>query len=122
MPTESNPFSVRRPRHEALQDSACAVWVERIGRDPGAKHEATLVDVSRLGLQVSLAAPLEADEPLAIHIRHSQAGLSVALAARARWQRQTPDGRWAVGCVFDRAIDPVVLGELFLCGVLSTQA
>jgi hypothetical protein len=122
MSSESSEFIIRRPRHDAVQDSLCHVWVERIARDPKARQDVALVDVSRLGLQVKLTDSLEPDEPLVVHIQHSQAKLDVALAGRVRWQRQCHDGHWAVGCVFDQAIDYEVMGELFLCGILSMQA
>ena len=122
MSAESKEFVVRRPRHDAVQDRSCHVWVERIARDPKVEQDAALVDVSRLGLQVKLTESLEPDEPLVVHIQHSQVKLDVALAGRVRWQRQCHDGYWTVGFVFDQAIEYEVMGELFLCAVLSMQA
>jgi hypothetical protein len=122
MSADPREFVVRRPRHEAIALDTCRVWLELDSRQPPAERAATLIDVSRHGLQVTLAGPVDLEEHVVVHIEEAQARLDVALAGYVRWQRPCEAQGWTVGCVFDEALRYEVMGELFLAGILNMHS
>jgi hypothetical protein len=102
-----------------LDNERCRIWIELVGREPAAVFEAKLIDLSRHGMQVQLAAPVVTGERVVLRIHDASDGLDVALAGLVRWQRAAGTGAWNAGSIFDDMVDYEVLGELFLRGILD---
>jgi hypothetical protein len=119
MSEHSKQQMLRRPRHEALDIEGCRIWLELAGREPVASYEVRLVDLSRHGMQVRIAAPVATGEDVILHICDTNDRLDLALPGTARWQRASGEGVYSVGCLFDELVDYEVLGELFLRGILD---
>ena len=109
---QSQPL-IRRPRHDAKQDTSCRTWIELPERDPPAECNARLVNLSRNGLQIAIREPLALSEPVVVHIEGEAERLKVALPATVRWQQLGDDGTWAIGCAVTEPVGYEVMGELF---------
>jgi len=114
-------FIGRRPRHQAAVAEAVQVDVERGDDAPTSTVAAELVDFSRHGARVRAEAALAQDELVAIRLRQPTTGLDVALPGAVRWRSQEASGHWLYGCQFKEEVPLEMLGELFLCGILSAR-
>ena len=114
-------FVVRRPRHSAINCSPSQVWLERSSAQTDQQRDAQLVDFSRKGAKFELSAPLRPEESFRARIKQDANSVDITLPAVVRWQRADADGKWTMGCLFEHQGPYVVVGELFLCGLLSTE-
>lgn len=112
-------FIVRRPRHEALNQADCRITIEWIASSR--PLDAELADVSRFGLKLILDTEMPADARLRLCLEQAANQFHVVLPVTVRWSRLEDDGRWGVGCLFDRELSWELMGELFLNGILSVD-
>ena len=84
--------------------------------------QAELQDLSRIGYLVKIPAPLNTQRPLNLRLSIEASQIELTLPGTVRWQRPIENGTWLAGCQSDRPIEWETLGELFLSGVLSTDA
>jgi len=115
-------FVGRPPRHQT--DRAEAIEVE-LRRSEGAVPKvvvAELLDFSRQGARLRTEDLLDDDEPLIICLRTAESGLDLTLPGAVRWRAQEASGRWSYGCEFTEEVPLEMLGELFLCGILSVRS
>lgn len=119
MAMEEDSFIVRRPRHEVLDKADCRITVEWIASSRCLAAE--LADVSRQGLKLILDANMPNDARIRLCLEQPANRFSVTLPVTVRWSRLEDDGRWGVGCVFDRELSWELMGELFLNGILSVD-
>jgi hypothetical protein len=113
-------FIVRRPRHEVLDQADCRITVEWIASSRCLAAE--LADVSRQGLKLILDTRMPEDARMRLCLEQPTNRFSVTLPLTVRWSRLEDDGRWGVGCVFDRELSWELMGELFLNGILSAKS
>lgn len=113
--------AARRPRY-AVVTPGILVEVQSAADSSTGPVQAELRDLSRNGFQVKLPVPAETRAPLSLRLRIEGSGIDVTLRGIVRWQRPTEDGAWLAGCEADCPIDWETLGDLFLGGILSTDA
>ena len=82
--------------------------------------EAELLDLSRSGVRLRVAADLKVQEPITLRLHDEPSGLRLTRSATVRWKRPEQGDLWLVGCLFDEHVEWEMLGELFLNEVLST--
>lgn len=114
-------FVARRPRHEATVAKAVRVQLERGNHALPATVSAELVDLSRQGARLRAEIALAEDEAVAIRLRAAATGLDLTLPGAVRWRAQEAGGQWSYGCQFKEEVPLEMLGELFLCGILSVR-
>lgn len=119
----SDRFSrfARHPRSDVQQLLSHDVTAELTQRFPVVVCPATLVNLSRNGLQIFLCEPLMRDERLIVRIHDAKGGPRVALNCTARWRRTGECGCWSIGCEFDTPLSQEVLGQLFLGNPLGVE-
>jgi hypothetical protein len=81
--------------------------------------DAELSDVSRFGLKLILDKEMPPDARLRLSLKQTANQFHVILPVTVRWSRLEDDGRWGIGCIFDREMSWELMGELFLNGILS---
>ena len=114
-------YVARRPRHEAAGSAGFRLEVERAaGREPS-PVEGQLLDLSRNGIRLRVAAPLELNETITIRLWDEKSGFEMTHSGRVR--RQTPEegGTWSVGCELTPHVEWQTLGEMFFNEILSTD-
>jgi hypothetical protein len=111
-------FEARSPRHETTGTARLAVEVKCRSASPAEPREAQLIDLSRGGFQLLVPIQLVQHETISARIRDEKSGLQFDLSGHVRWQRQTTDGKWLVGCQADQELDWETMGELFLNEIL----
>ena len=123
-PTMTDPrhFVIRRPRHAAHDNDKSRVWLEYSSSEFGELPEAQLVDFSRKGAKFALSGRVVPDESILVRIQDDANSLDITLPAVVRWQRAEGNGEWALGCLFEQEVPYEIVDELFLSGVLSTDA
>ena len=112
--------TARRPRYSSA--SKARVEVEQTVDGLTGLVQAELQNLSRNGYQVKIPVPLNTQRPLNLRLRIEDSQIDLRLPGIVRWQRPARDGTWLAGCQADCPIDWETLGELFLSGVLSTDA
>jgi hypothetical protein len=115
-------YVARRPRHAGRQADAVNVQLRRDeGRLPDVV-EASLVDLSRGGLQLTVATPLSKGERVLVRIFCGENAFDNEAAATVRWIRRTEDGeQWKLGLRFNEDLEFDLLGELFLNDALESE-
>jgi hypothetical protein len=111
----------RRPRHQSAGSAGPRVQVERgPGREPS-PIDAELLDLSRGGTRLRVAAPLKVGEAITVRLVDEKSGVELTRPSTVRWQRAEDDQTWTVGCMFTQQVEWETLGELFLNNLLSTD-
>ena len=77
----------------------------------GAAWEASIRDISPLGVALLCEGPAQPGEWLDLQLSGQDSLVGLALRARVVHARAIPDGRWLVGCAFDAPL-PDALVEL----------
>ena len=113
-------FISRRPRHQAAGSPAVRVRVERADGEEPVSIEAELLDLSRSGVRLRVAADLKIQEPITVQLYDESSGLRLTRRAKVRWRRPEQGEITSVGCLFEEQVEWEMLGELFLNEVLST--
>jgi hypothetical protein len=114
-------YVARRPRHPAAGCRGPCVRVERgAGGEPG-PIDAELLDLSRSGARLRVAAPLKVGEAITVRLVDEKSGVELTRPSTVRWQRAEDDQTWSVGCMFTQHVEWETLGELFLNQILSTD-
>ena len=110
----------RGPRHVA--GDAATVFIE-VEREPGlpAQSVVEILDFSRDGCRLGTEKSLRCDESIVIRAVTVTNDLLFETSGRVRWSEKDAAGGWTAGCQFSAPLDYAQLGELFLCGVLSTE-
>ena len=122
MPHNFLQYIPRRPRYQATHDRSLRVTVERSAQRQPAVISAELVDFSRSGFRLRLTVPVDVKEVLTLQLHEEQSGLHLALAGTVQWQCCDGPEAWLIGCKTSVDLDWETLGELFLNGILSTEA
>lgn len=110
-----------RPRHHVVDPDSLHVQIQRRLDDVLGVLQALLIDISRNGFCVQIAAPLADEEAVVLRLRDDNSGMDLTLAGTVRWQREQDDGAWSIGCSADQELAWETLGELFLNGILRTD-
>ena len=105
----------RSPRHRS--DSSSPIHLQ-ISGDVDSSYTTQLVDISRQGIQVASAEPLDEGSKVSIGINLQEGEWQVRQTGVVRWCRRDEDGKWRVGCLFDQKLSWELLGELILCGAV----
>ena len=115
-------YVVRRPRHAGRRSDALHVELRRHeGRLPDVV-EATLVDLSRGGLQLNVDTPLVKGERVQVRISCGENTFDNETEATVRWVRVSEDGKtWSLGLRFKEELRFDLLGELFLNDALESE-
>jgi hypothetical protein len=114
-------YVARRPRHQATDSEGPRVQVERgDGKQPG-PIDAELLDLSRSGARLRIAAPLKVGETITLRLVDEKSGVELTRPSTVRWQRAEDDEIWSIGCMFAEHVEWETLGELFLNQILSTE-
>ena len=121
MPHDFLQYTARRPRYQAREASPARLEVRRLAGKQPSLIAAELVDFSRSGFRLRLAAPVEVKENLSIELHVEQSQSPWQFPATVRWQRAEGSQSWLVGCQAQSEVDWETLGELFLRGILSTD-
>jgi hypothetical protein len=115
----------RRPRHSAAAAGAIKLELLRAAGELPRVVAAELLDLSRHGARLRAEAALGQGEVCSICVTATEPGpgpdLDLHLTAVVRWRQQESGGRWLYGCEFKGELSLETLGELFLCGILSTR-
>ncbi|HVX16219.1 MAG TPA: PilZ domain-containing protein [Pirellulales bacterium] len=111
----------RRPRHSAATAEIVTCELRRAAGELPRVVAAELLDLSRQGTRLRTEAVLAPNEVLSICLRSDEPALDLNLTGVVRWRQQEATGRWLHGCEFKGELSLETLGELFLCGVLSTR-
>lgn len=114
-------YLARRPRHLATGGGGLDVTVRRSSRREPRLVEAELLNLSRRGVQLRVAAELEVRESVTLQLASEASDLQLTRSAEVRWRHPEPSGAWTVGCMFARQVDLETLGELFLSELLATD-
>ena len=122
MPQDFLQYIPRRPRYQANGGQPLLVAVQRSVEHPSAEISAELVDCSRSGFRLRLAAPVEVKEVLTLQIREKQSELHLTLSGVVQWQCCDGPHSWLIGCKTSAELAWETLGELFLTGILNTEA
>lgn len=121
MSSEYLHYAARRPRYTAV-GPGIPVEVQPTADGSTGPVQGELRDLSRNGFQVKLPVPAAIHTPLELRLRIEGSGNDLTLPGTVRWQRPTGDDAWLVGCEADCPVDWETMGNLFLGGVLSTDA
>jgi len=115
-------FIPRPPRHNAALATGIRIEVRRYDAVDEPVYEAELVDFSRQGIRLRLAAEFEAGELLLIRIVATEPDFLFQHRATIHW-RSTDESSsdFLYGCGFEAQVEWEVLGELLLRGVLSME-
>jgi hypothetical protein len=115
-------YVARRPRHAGRQTEVVNVQLRRDeGRLPDVV-EASLVDLSRGGLQLNVATPLVKGERVLVRICCGENAFDNEAAATVRWIRPSEDGQqWKLGLRLKEDLEFDLLGELFLNDALESE-
>ncbi len=114
-------YTAGKPRGESSGAKRLRVEVRRgPGRTPGV-IEAELVDLSRGGIGLRVAASLAVSESITVRLEDEASKLKLTRSATVRWARRDAEGKWAIGCRFDEQMDWEILGELFLNEILAAE-
>jgi hypothetical protein len=113
---------VRRPRHAARHSSIVHVQLQRAdGRLPDVV-DASLIDLSRGGVQLIVSTPLSKGERLRVRISCGKNSFDSDVGATVRWLRRNEVEReWIVGLRFTEELQFDLLGELFLNDALESE-
>lgn len=122
MESDYSQYVCRKPRHQALAAPGLRVQIERCSEHSSGVFEAELNNLSRNGFQLLTSLPLQVGESIIVRIHAQPSGVELALSAQVRWRTAEDAGRWVVGCQSSDQVDWETLGELFLNGVLATDA
>jgi len=109
------------PRSPRYQLSDRAELDMRVRRSVGESRSdnARLLDFSRDGLRLQMAAPLVVNESVELRIEDLNSPFSLTMGATVQWQRPGSNDTWLIGFRFDRQSDWEILGELFLSNILA---
>ena len=119
MSNDPSNYTVRRPRYVATGKAAIVLSIVRAEERHPAVVTGELVDISRHGICIKAADPLEPDERLLIRLKEAAGGLERSFAARGLWRQQETDDSWLIGCALEGEVDWETLGELFLQQVID---
>jgi hypothetical protein len=106
-PNPPPPERRRAERHDLPRVFRCKVTARGGALGPSA----AILDLSAQGVGLLIARPLEAGA--AVHLRFTRAGVpSVSVPARVAYCTGDDDGRWLLGCEFDRPLGDAQLDAL----------
>lgn len=112
----------RLPRHPVRRGAEVVVEIQRGPEASGAVLRGELSDLSRNGLRLRVRQPLRRNEAMVVRIRDLRSALDLHLPATVKWQRTEDHRVWSVGCQFDSQLAWEEYGELFLRGILESEA
>ena len=121
MSSDFSQYVLRKPRHAAAGASGFPVAIRRSAEQSAGSIGADLVDLSRDGFRLRLAAAPAIGESVALDLCEPKSGIEVTLSGTVRWCQAEADGQWLVGCQSERQLDWETLGELFLNNVLDAD-
>lgn len=123
MPEFTELFIAREPRHNANSGAHLDVEVDCPNDPESGRLPAELLDLSRNGVKLCVALPINVGELVHIHLRHPGSGLTVSVPTTVRWRRSADDDNgWFLGCRHTVEIPMETLGELFLNEILVIDA
>ena len=106
-PSPPPPERRRAERQDLPRVFRCKVTARGGALGPSA----VILDLSAQGVGLLIARPLETGAP--VHLRFSRAGAPpVAVPARVAYCTGDDDGRWLLGCQFDRPLSDPQLDAL----------
>lgn len=115
-------YIVRRPRHAGRSTANVAVQLLREqGRLPDVV-DASLIDLSRGGVQLVVATRLVKGERVRVRIFWGENSFDGDVGAVVRWLCRTDDGQnWNLGLRFSEELQFDLMGELFLNDALESE-
>lgn len=114
-------YIARNPRHLAAEEGGFTCRVERDEEQTPREVEGQLADLSRTGVQLTVAEPLEIGEAAMLQLGDPDSPASLRRGAVLRWQQPAGEGAWSLGFEFRREVEWETLGEFFLGNILSTD-
>ena len=114
-------YVTRTPRHKAAESPGLSIQVKRNAVANSTPLQAELLDLSRSGVLLRLAASLRINEPIVICLEDKTSNLDLTLSAVVRWRQCEEDDRWLIGCESDHPLQWETLGELFLGEILTAD-
>ena len=113
----------RNARHPINDRLALEVVVRRHDDDAPLEAEATLIDVSRQGLKLSLSEPLAFDEVVHLEVHCREPDVDFAVTAEVKWLRRNDDaGAWIIGCSVSNRIPDEFFEEIASYGAYNRRA
>ncbi len=120
MTADISQYVPRRPRHQPPEGAELDIRVRRSAGTPRSAN-ARLLDFSRDGFRLQVAAPLVVNESVEVRIEDRHSSFTLTMDATVRWQRAKSGDSWLVGFRFDQQADWETMGELFLSDILATD-
>lgn len=115
-------YVVRKPRHTGTGAGGWHVQLVCVGSNQSHAVEATLMDCSRSGAQLTAAMALGENEPVIVRFVDERFEVKHEAVGVVRWRQANDESTWRLGIRFDEELDLATLGELFLHEMLDQAA
>lgn len=120
---DSTPqFRLREyPRYPTRDDRAVEVFIRKQSSPSADAVVGELLDFSRRGVRLIVAAPFEAEEIVKLRIKWAAPATDLSISARVCWTAQQADDSWLLGCQFVSELPFNIVPRLAAAGYLERR-